>query len=46
MFGLSGIVGVFIVGSVVLLLAALLIALCVSVNALAGDEIGALKVHL
>jgi len=46
MFGLSGIVGVFIAGSVVMLLAALLIALCVRVNALAGDEIGALNVHL
>ena len=46
MFGLSGIVGVFIAGSVVMLVAALLIALCVRVNALAGDKIGALKVHL
>ncbi len=46
MFSLSGIVGVFVGGGLVMLLAALLIALCVKVNALAGDEIGALKVHL
>ncbi len=45
MFSLSGIVGVFAGGSLVMLLAALLIALCVKVNALAGDESGALKIH-
>jgi predicted MFS family arabinose efflux permease len=46
MFGLSGIVGVFIGGSLVILLAALLIALCVKVNASAGDGTGVAKVHL
>ena len=46
MFGLSGIVGVFIGGSLVMLLAALLIALCVKVNASAGDGTGVAKVHL
>lgn len=45
MFSLSGIVGVFAGGGLVMLLAALLIALCVKVNALAGDESGALKIH-
>ncbi len=46
MFGLTGIGGVFAGGSIVMLLAALLIALRVKVNIPTGNEIGAVKVHL
>ncbi len=46
MLGLSGIVGVFVEGSIVMLLAALLIALRVKVNALNIDGTSAVKGHL